>query len=342
MYGMEPAAWLESRLQGIQLIDLNAPTQDVLDARTQRAFARQPLAERDPLLALVWGRLDGKSLSSAYNADTLKEITRARGRGLFKSREKGGIPIDELADEAVRRGLLPEGSGADELVERLKRGKKPEKGFYQAGNELASRFADMPMIEADSSQWFGPGREIPVSEEVETPEQRKMLRNAVKTWAKERFSGGMPVVNADTGWQIQVTPKGIENSLSHGFDKTLARSIPFIPQIIEGGIHVDSIRKTPQLLSHIFANKIRLDGQDYVVGFVLREDVNGNRFYDHELTEIISPDRLVPGHPSDEGPSGEGSSGHRDQSGAFPPIRSMRPASQKMARNTQPEQTGVM
>ena len=120
MYGMEPAAWLESRLQGIQLIDLNAPTQDVLDARTQRAFARQPLAERDPLLALVWGRLDGKSLSSAYNADTLKEITRARGRGLFKSREKGGIPIDELADEAVRRGLLPEGSGADELVERLK------------------------------------------------------------------------------------------------------------------------------------------------------------------------------------------------------------------------------
>lgn len=120
MYGMEPAAWLESRLQGIQLIDPNAPAQDVLDARAQRAFARQPLVEKDPLLALVWGRLDGKTLSSSYNADTLKEITRSKGRGLFKSKEKGGISIDELADEAVRRGLLPEGSGADELVERLK------------------------------------------------------------------------------------------------------------------------------------------------------------------------------------------------------------------------------
>lgn len=120
MYGMEPAAWLESRLQGIQLIDPNAPAQDVLDARAQRAFARQPLAEKDPLLALVWGRLDGKTLSSSYNADTLKEITRSKGRGLFKSKEKGGISIDELADDAVRRGLLPEGSGADELVERLK------------------------------------------------------------------------------------------------------------------------------------------------------------------------------------------------------------------------------
>lgn len=120
MYGMEPAAWLESRLQGIQLIDPNAPAQDVLDARAQRAFARQPLVEKDPLLALVWGRLDGKTLSSSYNADTLKEITWSKGRGLFKSKEKGGISIDELADEAVRRGLLPEGSGADELVERLK------------------------------------------------------------------------------------------------------------------------------------------------------------------------------------------------------------------------------
>lgn len=183
------------------------------------------------------------------------------------------------------------------------------------GNELASRFADMPMIEADSTQWFGEGREIPVSEEVEIPGQRKMLRNAVKTWAKERFSEGTPVVNADTGWQVQVTPKGIENSLSHGFDETLARSVPFIPQIIEGGVHVDSIRKTPQLLSHIFANKIRLDGQDYVIGFVLREDVNGNRFYDHELTEIINPDWLAPGHPSNEGPSEEGSSGHRTNRG---------------------------
>ena len=120
MYGMEPAAWLESRLQGIQLMDPNAPAQDALDARAQRAFARQRLAEKDPLLALVWGRLDGKTLSSSYNADTLKEITRSKGRGLFKSKEKGGISIDELADEAVRRGLLPEGSGADELVERLK------------------------------------------------------------------------------------------------------------------------------------------------------------------------------------------------------------------------------
>lgn len=189
--------------------------------------------------------------------------------------------------------------------------------FSQPGT-LPSRFADMPLIEADSTQWFGPGKAIDAASLTETPEQAKTLREAVKAWARERFPKGTSTTNVDTGWDVQITPKGVRDSLSHGFDALLARSVPFIPQIIESGIHVDSIRKTPQLLSHIFAGKIRLDGQDYVVGFVLREDVNGNRFYDHELTKIISPDWLVPGHPSNEGPSSEGSSGHRTNRGISP------------------------
>ena len=146
---------------------------------------------------------------------------------------------------------------------------------------LPQRFAEMPGVEADSSQWFG--------EEKAIATDTKGLRKNLKKWAKENFSGKTTVSNADTGWEVLVTPKGIEDSLSHGFDEPLARSVPFIPQIIESGIHVASTEKKAGLMSHIFANKIRLDGKDYVVGFVLREDDNGNRFYDHELTEIIDP-----------------------------------------------------
>lgn len=162
-------------------------------------------------------------------------------------------------------------------------------------DSLPSRFADMPLIEADSTQWFGPGKAIDADSLTETPEQAKTLREAVKAWARERFPNGTTATNVDTGWDVQITPKGVRDSLSHGFDALLARSVPFIPQIVESGIHLDSIEKKPGLISHIFANKIRLDGQDYVVGFVLREDGNGNRFYDHELTKIISSDQLVPG-----------------------------------------------
>ncbi len=97
-----------------------------------------------------------------------------------------------------------------------------------------------------------------------------------------------------------MTPKGIEDSLSHGLDEPLARSVPFIPQIVESGIHVATTEKKAGLMSHIFANKIRLDGKDYAVGFVLREDRRGNRFYDHELTEIIDPDWLAPGRDTSE------------------------------------------
>ena len=112
--------------------------------------------------------------------------------------------------------------------------------------------------------------------------------------ARQSYPDGLAVRNADRGWNVQLTPRGIKASLSHGFDETLARSVPFIPRIIESGIYLDFIQKKPGLMSHIFANRIWLDGREYVVGFVLREDTNGNRFYDHELTQVLSPDRLAP------------------------------------------------
>lgn len=176
--------------------------------------------------------------------------------------------------------------------------------FSQQGT-LPSRFADMPLIEADSTQWFGPGKAIDADS--------RNMRKVVHDWARTAFPQGTTVANADTGWGVQVTPSGIKASLHHGYDELLARSVPFIPQIIESGIHLDSIEKKPGLMSHIFANKIRLDGQDYVVGFVLREDRTGNRFYDHELTKIISPDWLKPGRDTSEE-----ALGHRTNRGISP------------------------
>lgn len=108
------------------------------------------------------------------------------------------------------------------------------------------------------------------------------------------------VVNVDTGWEVRIAPGGIKSSLRHGYDELPARFMPFIPPIVEGGIHLDSREKKPGLLSHIFANRLRLDGQEYVVDFVLREDRRGNRFYDHELPEIINPDGLKPGSDTSE------------------------------------------
>lgn len=61
------------------------------------------------------------------------------------------------------------------------------------------RFAAMPLIEADSTQWFGPGKAIDAAPLTKTPEQTKTLREAVKVWARERFPKGMTAMNGDTG-----------------------------------------------------------------------------------------------------------------------------------------------
>ena len=88
-----------------------------------QAAPRMTLEESAPLLALVRGRLDGKSLKRDF-PDAYRELLQAHGRGLFRSAAKGGIAIDELADEAVSRGFLPQGAGSSELVEYLKAGRR--------------------------------------------------------------------------------------------------------------------------------------------------------------------------------------------------------------------------
>lgn len=262
-------------------------TPEEAEAYAQQRAEEEALA---PFWDTVWGRLNADGLRGDFS-EARRELAYRHGRGLF-ARKGEGPTVDELVDELRERGLLEADADSSTLIERLKELPRPKRksadrrgqGVFQSGNPLASRFADMPMIDADSSAWFGEGKAIEAD--------KKKLRSNLKEWARKNFSKDTSVSNADTGWEVLVTPRSIEKSLSHGFDELLARSVPFIPQIIEGGIHVASIEKKPGLISHIFANKIRLDGRDYVVGFVLREDVNGNRFYDHELTEIINPDSL--------------------------------------------------
>ena len=247
------------------------------------------------------GRESGTSgpdwLYRENNEKTLQNTGPAnRGREVNILREKlgvndgsGSILFSGKKPNGAQIGFNPSGMGEHSgNIQNLGRASSTDAS-------LSRRFADMPTLEADSLQWFGEGRAISYSSEADSATMRKELRNSAKEWAKKRFSQGETIFNADTGWQIQITPKGIGDTLAHGFDELLARSAPFIPKLVETGIHLDSVEKKAGLTSHIFANKIRLDGKDYVVGFVLREDGNGNRFYDHELTEIIDPDWLAPG-----------------------------------------------
>lgn len=257
-------------LRELSLIDANDEVQAALSDARQRRRRTEAVRQEEQRLVREMAPLVGKEAAETYG-----KLNSAQARAF-----EAAYGVDAAGLMRRRSVTLGEEGEAEGQV------------FSQPGI-LPSRFADMPMIEADSTQWFGPGKAIDADS--------RNMRKAVHDWARTAFPQGTTVANADTGWGVQVTPSGIKASLHHGYDELLARSVPFIPQIIESGIHLDSIEKKPGLMSHIFANKIRLDGQDYVVGFVLREDDNGNRFYDHELTKIISPDWLKPGPALQEG-----------------------------------------
>ena len=246
---------------------------------SSKAKGAQYFLNRDVLEAA------GQDFIRSGQSMVLRHLSEGQAAGILQalSGQGYGFVADNNRDEARKIMADTDSQALASLASRPAR--RPD--------SLPSRFADMPTIEADSTQWFGPGKAIDADS--------RNMRKAVHDWARTAFPQGTMVANADTGWGVQVTPSGIKASLHHGYDELLARSVPFIPQIIESGIHLDSIEKKPGLMSHIFANKIRLDGQDYVVGFVLREDDNGNRFYDHELTKIISPDWLKPGPALQEG-----------------------------------------
>lgn len=248
-------------LRELSLIDAGDEVQAALSDARQRRRRTEAVRQEEQRLVREMAPLVGKEAAETYG-----KLNSAQARAF------------EAAYGVDAAGLMRRRS-----VTLGEEGEAEGKTFSQPGT-LPSRFADMPLIEADSTQWFGPGKAIDADS--------RNMRKAVHDWARTVFPQGTTVANADTGWGVQVTPRGITKTLSHGYDELLARSVPFIPQIIESGIHLDSVEKKPGLMSHIFANKIRLDGQDYVVGFVLREDVNGNRFYDHELTKIINPDSL--------------------------------------------------
>lgn len=250
-------------------VDAAAQAQAVVEETRKRQRRADAVRQEEQRLVREMAPLVGKEAAETYG-----KLNSAQARAF-----EAAYGVDAAGLMRRRSVTLGEEGEAEGQV------------FSQQGT-LPSRFADMPLIEADSTQWFGPGKAIDADS--------RNMRKAVHDWARTAFPQGTTVANADTGWGVQVTPSGIKASLHHGYDELLARSVPFIPQIIESGIHLDSIEKKPGLMSHIFANKIRLDGQDYVVGFVLREDDNGNRFYDHELTEIISPDWLKPGRDTSE------------------------------------------
>jgi hypothetical protein len=114
----------------------------------------------------------------------------------------------------------------------------------------------------------------------------------LKSWATSKGIIG-EWSNRDRGWNdVQVSQNSIRSVVKHNASDRKLAVIEIIPKLIENGIYLEPTAKTGKLTSHVFAGKVIIDGKPYVVGFVIHEDVNGKRYYNHDLIEIYEGQEL--------------------------------------------------
>ena len=113
----------------------------------------------------------------------------------------------------------------------------------------------------------------------------KSLRNKTIQWAKDNLP---PYATSPFLGEVLITHKGINDSLQHNSGPDKLKSIAAIADMIGRGVLVDSGKDASgkPIVGHIIAAKLSIGGQKYIARLVIREDSNGRRFYDHELSDI--------------------------------------------------------
>lgn len=134
-------------------------------------------------------------------------------------------------------------------------------------------------------------------QELGSPELgAKELRDAARAWAAENLKG-KGFVNRATGWRVQVSQRGIKESLSRSARISKIQSMAALPGLIEQAIlgHTEPNRNkqrdpfTSQV--HTLYAPVEIGGQDYLARLVVKESANGHLFYDHDLSDVVEAKR---------------------------------------------------
>lgn len=212
---------------------------------------------------------------------------KAAGRSAAQSTRETEL----LARFASIRGRITGEDPNRLLKDGFKFGREAKVGngiTYYQDSEKRRKFDGSPVAELSGNEIF----------ELIEPVNISKARKKAFAWARENGLYREDYQNTDTGWSdIAVREKGVEDSLRHGGGPQKIQTVAALPFFIHDGIFLETTtahnEKQQGMKSHVFAAKVNIAGKSMVVGFVIKEDANGKRFYDHELTEIENLDGLV-------------------------------------------------
>jgi hypothetical protein len=99
--------------------------------------------------------------------------------------------------------------------------------------------------------------------------------------------------NTVTGWDIAISRRNARSVISHGANCGKIALLEVVPDLIKNGIYLETANKYgSNLKSHLFVAKAVVDRKSYAICYVVREDNNGKRYYDHSLISKETLDRL--------------------------------------------------
>ncbi|WP_219843702.1 MuF-C-terminal domain-containing protein [Haemophilus haemolyticus] len=126
--------------------------------------------------------------------------------------------------------------------------------------------------------------------EIESSEDLRQYKSNTLAYGKNLRGA---YVNKDTGREISLGRNGVTEVLRHDYkDREHLQSIAAIPQIIENSIYIDTLpnedlAKNPDIKEYeYYIAGLNIGGVDYTVRAAIGVGRNGNRYYDHKLTQI--------------------------------------------------------
>lgn len=246
-------------------------------------------------------------------------------------------PDAQVGEEAHRLarhsvGRLYTGSAAevsaqreyDEVVARYTNEdgtKKP--GWMKAPNGKPTRLTERQWVQVRTpsfKKWFGDWERGAVADAIlgdadiaSDGALLKMEAKAQRAEAKriyDALKAGGPVETAD-GRSVHFLTRGFKEIKSHSADPHTLAIVPILKEVVasaryigEGDVAATAANKDVKAY-HIYARRVNLGDGSMVARIVIREDKNGNQFYDEESTSIENV-KEIQGQGSREPNTGSG------------------------------------
>lgn len=118
---------------------------------------------------------------------------------------------------------------------------------------------------------------------------RSLMRKDAVDYAKENFRGNFSVDNTDTGWEVKVATKGIEETGDKSRRAVDFQAMEMIPELLKNGIlvqttqHKNPAKRVDISKVHYFLSPLQVDDKMYVVKIQINETNQGDKFYHQHL-----------------------------------------------------------